>query len=574
MQSVNDTLTPAYAFSTVSATTAGLPAAVAPASPNVAVSTLTGADTAFVHWFDQSGDEDGFDVYRSTDSTFQTGVTLVGRTGPDENQYTAALPDRTDTFYYHVYAYRNDPPAGTSDDDNDGVEGQIALPADQPAGVPTPPGVAESTYSANTDQGSLALKTVQFGGVSAATAVMTSIYQASKIQPILRDNGSGAYDNTQPQWLDANADGTIAGGPSTFSDQTIDGKVEHQWPLSYERSQGSVPAAGDPNESKLSAFWAFMSATPTFAFAGQEPGAAAWEVEGLTNVQGMLAGVPGTKDPNKVITFGPGVLHQQGGTLSAYTVANQPLPNTIQSELMVITWQVSFDSGKSWVTLKVGTSKNWVYVTGGPAANAFQTVLWLGGDHTSNLRPRDIEDNSSDALRNDRAVVDGVWKSFSGNNTYRVDGTLMKYDHTATPIVTTAAGMLSNKNGLGQCTAWANLFVLTLAAEGESAVSTRIDPPKNAKRFAVVLEPAQGTGGMNYVTGTKEAGRGFVFHQVVMVAVYPNRIYDPSYGQMIASSSLAAAELLYEDTYITELLVKNTWISDVPGDPKQLIFTP
>ena len=463
---------PAYAFSTASATTAGTPPAGSVGSPNVAVSTLTDDDTAFIHWFDQTDDEDGFDVYRSTDPTFQTGVTLVGQTGADENQYTAALPDQTDTFYYHVYAYRNDPPAGTSDDDNDGVEGQIALPADQPAGVPTPPGVAESTYSANTAQGGLALRSVQFGGVSAATQAMTSVVQASKIQPILRDNGSGAYDNTQPQWLDANADGTIAGGPSTFSDQTIDGKVEHQWPLSYERSQGSVPAANDPNtvKQKLAAFWSYMAATPTFVFAGQEPGGATWEVQGLTNVAGLLTTSPpaGNQLAGKNITFGPAILHQQGGTLSAYALASQALPNTIQCELMVVTWQVSFDGGKTWVTPTHSTSKDWLYVTGGSAGGKFQpyqTELWLGCGGAIGLQPGTPDQNST--------VVSSIWtKKFAGPaNVVRVDGAPLTYYKNWLTGNTTDAMLLRSSDG--QCGSWASLMFQTVLYQG--AINSGVD---------------------------------------------------------------------------------------------------
>jgi len=102
--------------------------------------------------------------------------------------------------------------------------------------------------------------------------------------------------------------------------------------------------------------------------------------------------------------------------------------------------------------------------------------------------------------------------------------------------------MLANLDGKGQCTAWADLLVQTLAAQGIGATSERLDTNYTAttpyRKFCVQSIPAQGTGSAVYPGGTYTgpASRGFDFHQVVFFVGVDasgnpsDEIYDPSYG--------------------------------------------
>ena len=68
--------------------------------------------------------------------------------------------------------------------------------------------------------------------------------------------------------------------------------------------------------------------------------------------------------------------------------------------------------------------------------------------------------------------------------------------------------------------------------------------------------PAQGSIG-NY-TGPRE----FFYHAVVRVGAYPDRIYDPSYGSVIAKADGKTVELTYEDETITDLWDGWLWNPD------------
>lgn len=90
--------------------------------------------------------------------------------------------------------------------------------------------------------------------------------------------------------------------------------------------------------------------------------------------------------------------------------------------------------------------------------------------------------------------------------------------------------------------------------------------------------PAQGSGGANYAPGTRAQG-GFGFHQVVRVGVYPDHIYDPSYGGLAKKTDARSVELKYEDENITDFGSFGpggtvTWIANVLGDAPQLHFMP
>ena len=57
-----------------------------------------------------------------------------------------------------------------------------------------------------------------------------------------------------------------------------------------------------------------------------------------------------------------------------------------------------------------------------------------------------------------------------------------------------AAGLLAIANGEGQCTAWADLFMETLAAQGITSTIEFVDPSQPYTRFCVNPVPAQGQG--------------------------------------------------------------------------------
>lgn len=110
-----------------------------------------------------------------------------------------------------------------------------------------------------------------------------------------------------------------------------------------------------------------------------------------------------------------------------------------------------------------------------------------------------------------------------------------------------------------------------LGAQGVPSASTRLDYlGGNPNGFAVRAMPAQGSGLNNYAPGTFPDGFGF--HQVVRVGVYPDRIYDPSYGGMEVSDH-RAVELVYEDKNITHLYMfaTDTWLAD-PKGTAELVF--
>ena len=125
-----------------------------------------------------------------------------------------------------------------------------------------------------------------------------------------------------------------------------------------------------------------------------------------------------------------------------------------------------------------------------------------------------------------------------------------------------AAGLLAIANGEGQCTAWADLFMETLAAQGITSTIEFVDPSQPYTRFCVNPVPAQGSGGNVYKVGAYQTGSpndGFPFHALVLyvggTAASPNyTLYDPSYGTApVGGANWAAAELAYQNQAINWL---------------------
>jgi hypothetical protein len=62
---------------------------------------------------------------------------------------------------------------------------------------------------------------------------------------------------------------------------------------------------------------------------------------------------------------------------------------------------------------------------------------------------------------------------------------------------------------------------------------------------------------------------------VVRVGIYPDRIYDPSYGGLSSKSDARSVELKYEDENVTDFRFGvGIWEENDSGDPLQLEFSP
>ena len=128
---------------------------------------------------------------------------------------------------------------------------------------------------------------------------------------------------------------------------------------------------------------------------------------------------------------------------------------------------------------------------------------------------------------------------------------------------------LAHPTGKGQCTAWADLLVQVLAAQGIGAHTSDINANASSPYigFRVQAMPAQGSGGTNY-TDLMEFG----FHEVVRVNGFADTIFDPSYGTRVDKSDERSVELKYEDEVVTHLAQPNPnppydilWILDPKG---------
>jgi len=387
---------------------------------------------------------------------------------------------------------------------------------------------AGNSTAATTKVSGVALRSVTFGG--------------SASQTIERDNGSGPY--TGPQWFDGNLNGKIDPGSfKPFSNGTIDNQanpsdLELDYPVSYIRSSSNSST--------------YITATVSLPYVGAA--GANWEME---------ADASGYIFPAVHVT-------DSGGNLTATLTAQQAIPEAIRDTEVDIVWKLSTNGGASF--FKVGESENRVYVTGGSANGAYETELDIGCAAADKVNMRDDPNNPGQALQADqRTAVDHIFSKFESLNIKRVDGTVMLYNHQP-GFGGNAPQMLAQPQGRGQCTAWADLLVQVLRCQGIAATPVDIDPPGAAARFAVKLMPAQGNA--SYTTGTQARG-GFNFHQVVAIGVYPNEIFDPSYGGLTVGTSAVDVEEKYETNNITAFL-EGTWVPDqhvYTGSPL-VVFSP
>lgn len=364
----------------------------------------------------------------------------------------------------------------------------------------------------------IALQSVSFGGTG--------------FQSVTRDRGGDNAVYVGPQWYDLNMNGNIdrvVGDPQEYSNKTIDGTIEHRFPISYVRS---VPASPEGATPVVPAAPSFVNASPIMVFNGSV--GVGWKLKGEGG------GLMFTAD---VAVGGGGFLWSNLQTVSS-------LPQIIDSKEVEIIWKLSTD-GVSY--FDVGTSKTHLYVTGSAASAAFETVLDLGcfAAEGSGKRPGNPGEATADVLVHEREVVDAVWPKFSGNSTRRVDKTLMTYTHlndagTGEPFATTYTEMLNSDHALGQCTAWAGLLVASVQIHGISGQGARIDAPTadaaapGGYQLKTRSVCAQGTGSNFYGFDV------FKFHQVVKFRSFPDRIFDPSYGVYSVAPVGVQAEVAYE----------------------------
>lgn len=253
----------------------------------------------------------------------------------------------------------------------------------------------------------------------------------------------------------------------------------------------------------------------------------------LTNeVCYVKANINGVDTPDVAAT-----LSSNNTIATAYVTAASALPNVIALNNETIKWYVSND-GTDWSP--AGTTVNRAYIINARAltsTDSYETELNIG---CSNAAGKWINTD----------VVNGIWSCFASLTVNRIDGVTMLYNHDPGITAGDAAGMLAQTNGKGQCTAWEDLLVQSLAAQGVAATKVQINPISPYTGFEVYKVPAQGSAGGLYPT------IDFVFHEVVTIpSVFPNRIYDPSYGTITdppasGPQTLAAAEQSYEPVNI------------------------
>jgi len=202
-----------------------------------------------------------------------------------------------------------------------------------------------------------------------------------------------------------------------------------------------------------------------------------------------------------------------GQLLATATVTdNYALAASIVRTNETINWFISND-GTHWSP--AGTTNNLDYVINAiklTSIDSYETELNIGcSNATGKTATGDI--------------IDGIWNnSFATDRIDRVDGVLMNYNHQDGMAID-AAGMLKQTTGRGQCTAWTDLLVQVLAAQGVTAspMVVAANQTISASKFTVKLMPAQGSGIYNYTVGTSETNY-FRFHEIVSIDYYSDRL--------------------------------------------------
>jgi hypothetical protein len=148
------------------------------------------------------------------------------------------------------------------------------------------------------------------------------------------------------------------------------------------------------------------------------------------------------------------------------TESSTPLPDMIKyynkedEGAFILTWEISFDSGATWIEL--GATKHSVYVVlSDPVTDLNQESLFA-------ISCRETEGMSGDptdpTVRD--SITEEIWSGFVNRTVERVDGsTLFYYQSYSTGNFTTESLLAS---GDGQCGAWTKLFLDTRKVQGLS----------------------------------------------------------------------------------------------------------
>ncbi|HXE54112.1 MAG TPA: hypothetical protein VN541_13910, partial [Tepidisphaeraceae bacterium] len=258
------------------------------------------------------------------------------------------------------------------------------------------------------------IKSLKFGGNGA--------------QSVTRDHGQKAgmkYDSL-PQWLDGNLNGVVDGTPNAGG--VIDAPTEHQYPLSYVRSTPNTPDT--------------ISITANFAAPLQQ----GEQIEGVTNYNGIV--------------FGPITVNAAGATSVSLT-ASKPLPGTIDSAGLQITWEYSLNGG-NFQTIEQTT--NHLYVTGAAAPHVLETELFIACNAAQGMTPRNPGQGEPAASNADNSVINAIFAKFKALSITRADGTPLTYYADYTDLVSEVVHLL--KTGDGECGSWTELLMGALTAGG------------------------------------------------------------------------------------------------------------
>jgi len=282
-----------------------------------------------------------------------------------------------------------------------------------------------------------------------------------------------------------------------------------------------------------------LSATTLFEIVGN-PLEGAWQFDG--SITGNLGGTF-TEQKQIPVVAPPGQANRFG---FAATESNL-LPDVIGADWLEGHWSLTSPDQES--IPYVGTTKNCVYVTGiDTPSGAYETVLDIGCTGASSKRPRNPGELEPDATNNDLAVLNGVFNEYRDWSVKRVqDNVEMDYTHIGNRAVDFPDLL---KDGIGQCTAWAQLLVATTVIHGITGSPVSMWNPNVLNgvplNFVVKRMPAQGTGkdaaGHQLEYGVRE----FRFHQVVEYSIAPNVVYDPSYGVTATGTAPLTGRHAYE----------------------------
>ncbi|HWE03930.1 MAG TPA: hypothetical protein VG326_16115 [Tepidisphaeraceae bacterium] len=246
-------------------------------------------------------------------------------------------------------------------------------------------------------------------------------------QGVLRDDGTGAY--ASPDWAGTTANGLNANNQDAAR-PTEGFPVSYQCSSSLGTSVSFQLAAGNANIPQGSFY-----------------------IDGYGN------------GPNDMYLDGAGTL--AGNTLTADLTPGSILPDTITNWDLSITWTITFtpSDGGSVQTVSAPTSMNHLYVTGGAASNAYETVLDVGCRGANGTAPSATAD-----------VISGIWGQVQGHTLTNSAGKPMTYWGQAPkePKFISTADLVKNKDG--KCEAWADFLYDVLRAQGIASTMEGLTP--------------------------------------------------------------------------------------------------